>query len=470
MTQVLKTPNAEGEFFMESNFKHDSDSRRKILILGDFIHEGLKTSIATLGFDYVKKFLHGLRGRGWRLRLELLRTMIASGELSATILYLPTPTLLHCAKEEFRDIWREVLGELKKTRSIVFVFEDNLAGRFKRFDWLEEDGPSEDEVYGAEGSTVRQDVIEFLKAFHEMGIEIVPFSRRADVTVRLQEFLQDLDEGIFLRLYVPRGRYQSEQLASFLRVFERYLRQVESRPFSVDWLKTELGTLYLFKSDDAMPKLDEINSMVSRFDAFMSLCKDDPRAAEKALAEIGVDEMSSSHVVALYAKEYGRLLMDVRHEFEHKKLLLQHRFESELLEVGADRLVPRLESGHPSAFLSLAGNFGPISINFTGSNVQSGNTLATVEQMLNGGITYSDYDRELFRLFERHADSLEAAQLRSDLDQLKDRDLPQASKKTAKQKILSFLHKTMATAGEGASKIAADALAAYLEKMVTGIL
>ena len=59
----------------------------------------------------------------------------------------------------------------------------------------------------AEGKT--EEVNTFLKRLFESKLEIAPFHRRADVTIRVQEFLkEDIDKGVFLKLYVPNNRYR----------------------------------------------------------------------------------------------------------------------------------------------------------------------------------------------------------------------------------------------------------------------
>lgn len=86
-----------------------------------------------------------------------------------------------------------------------------------------------------------------LEQLAEQRIELAPFRKRSDVTLRMFEALEETQAGIFLRLYVPHGRYQSEQFEDFLTLFSRYLRDVEGKEFSVDVHRTARGTTYIFK-------------------------------------------------------------------------------------------------------------------------------------------------------------------------------------------------------------------------------
>jgi hypothetical protein len=51
---------------------------------------------------------------------------------------------------------------------------------------------------------------------YDSGAEVAPFYVRSDVTVRLQEFLADIEQGVFLRLFVPDERFQADQLKGLL--------------------------------------------------------------------------------------------------------------------------------------------------------------------------------------------------------------------------------------------------------------
>ncbi len=61
----------------------------------------------------------------------------------------------------------------------------------------------------------------------------------------------------------------------------------------------------------------------------------------------------------------------------------------------------------------------------------AGDQIVTrADQIVNGGINYTTQDREIMHLLLRFADRLEALQLRSDLDQLKDPSTPEPAKLT----------------------------------------
>ena len=113
--------------------------------------------------------------------------------------------------------------------------------------------------------------------------------------------------------------------------------------------------------------------------------------------------------------------------------------------------------------LSLAGNSGPISINLnTVTNCGDASIRSEISRIVDGDVAYNEQDERLLGLFQTHAGKLEGIQLRSDLDQLKDASTPDASRKTAGQRVLSFLYRVGAKVGDTLSDVGVKALAAYL--------
>ncbi len=114
---------------------------------------------------------------------------------------------------------------------------------------------------------------------------------------------------------------------------------------------------------------------------------------------------------------------------------------------------------------SLVNNFGSISVNLQNPSfyINSGEQQI-FEQIFNGDIHYTSEDKQLIDLFEKHAERLESVLLKSDLDQLKDTSSSEAERKTAKQKIVSFLSRVAPAIGQSALTV----LTAYLEKILTG--
>ncbi len=350
--------------------------------------------------------------------------------------------------EIFLELIAPNLTQLEKLASVTAIL-------FEQF--------QKDYIEGLAGQLQR--AMKLLRTIQESGIEIVPYSDKKEISLRVHHFLDEIDRGIFLHLYVPNGRYQEDQLANFLRLFESYLQRVEQLQFSIETRRTMHGTVYEFKSQSMKMNLVDMEVALSRFEDFMSLCQYDQEKAEASLLKKGIKASDARRLLTKYFKEYRRLLLDIEHEREIKVIELRHKYESEALDLadGSDLEVPQVMQ--PTSLLSLSPHAEPINVTITNSSVNINPALQTyIEQVIYGDIHYTTEDKELLQLFAQYAQGLEAVRLRSDLEQLKDASLPDVERKTAKQKIGGFLAKVAPSIGQAVLSV----LTAYLEKVLTG--
>lgn len=341
------------------------EQKKTVLILGDFLHEGISTTATSLGYVLENVTLYNRRPKTWRKHISRLVQLRELGNLAAVIVYFPTPLLLYTCTEEFLEVWDELVAELERNKSILFMFEDNLAGIFGIYDYslgrtltyqeaeekLREsvlnlnrpsylkDAKYEDLLdYGVrlnreieklvisldlirEAESKNKEIEKFLHKLFASKLEIAPFHRRSDVTIRVQEFLRDdVDKGVFLKLYISNNRYQAEQLADFLRMFEDYLRKVEHKTFTIDEQKTRHGVIYLFRTGQALDlSLKNLENSFESADLFFQLCVNNPTEAIKIVSTSGVGENEAKIIVAKYAKDYQRMKLDIKHEWEGKR-------------------------------------------------------------------------------------------------------------------------------------------------------
>lgn len=360
---------------------------KTVVTMGGFGHEGLSANTRALGYDLRHLALDRVKPKTWLRRAKVIDDLYTSGHLAATIVYLHTTLLLEASKDDYRQAFEAILAAACNSKTIVFVFQDNLDGIFSMRNWetgepmtvqqLEqqsiEDTPEvyTDEFFSRRERTLlairrlrdyenrRAEVNALISKIYESGAEVAPFFVRSDVTIRLQEFLTDLEQGVFLRLFVLNDRLQADQLKSLLSVLERYLRQVEGQKFSIDSRKSEKGTVYVFRSDVVMNNLQNLNEAFFRFDTFMTMCGDDPAQAQVILASKGLNERDAAFLVEKYSIDYKRLMLDTRHEFERKSLLLRQRREADVVDQG----------GHPVISWSPQGLSSLISAVATGGNI-----------------------------------------------------------------------------------------------------
>lgn len=330
--------------------------------------------------------------------------------------------------------------------------EANASRAFRlptREEWLVENG---DAIRRAEAC---------LAELRSREVSLVPFRTRSDVTIRAFELLEDAEAGIFLRLYVPHGRYQSEQFEDFLTMFSRYLREVEALEFSISSDRTLRGTNYAFKGRGEVTDLSGLNGAIFRFDDFLSLAQTNPKSAEIVLLGRGCAGPQAMHIVAKYARQNRRLAMEIRHEHDRKRLQLQQEMEAELLDDQDATLLPMPSSSAPSGILSVVGNLAPVTINVTGSIL--GNS---VERTIFGDVTYTPEDRALISMMASLSDRMEVLRLQSDVSRLKDKSTSPEERQTAVQRLKSFLYKIGKTAVEKSTEFGMDVLLKYLERQI----
>jgi hypothetical protein len=456
-----------------------------VMILGTFTHEGLTAKIEALGFSYVSRNLRS-SPKNWSSIAAQVRSLVDEGRLPIAFLYLSSPALLNLAEPVYDVVRDELLTELERTKTLVFVYEDALRGVVKPFPWeVSDDARSAEEDYSdfdwrspfSKGALTQDEWLSrneraierartLLTHLATRKVDLLPFRSRGDVTIRMFEALDDAQAGVFLRLYIPHGRYQSEQFEDFLTLFTRFLRDAEGREFSVDVQRTASGTAYLFKGRGEASTLDDLRAATDRFDAFLATAKVDPKAAERQLVANGTSREDASFIVAKYVRAANRLVLDSKHEFQRRHLALRQQMEADALGATETALLPQLDENPPSSLFSIVGNAGPLTI-IVGDGAASRTTsIMAAEAILAGSITYTDQDQSILRRISEVEDKLRVVQLRSDLDRLKDPATTPEVRRTAVQRLKGFLYETSRYLGKKADEVGTAVLIGYLESLL----
>jgi hypothetical protein len=303
------------------------ESRPVVMVLGDFIHEGLSAKIESLGFEVLNKRLRSTP-KNWARITELMCQLRRDKRLALVFVYAPTATLLLLAEEQFDQARPRLIAELEAAGAILFLYEDNVQRIIEPLPWEVDErddktlegldipwptlhrppGVRSREAWLAENADNIVRANRLLDDLTERGLSIAPFRKRSDVTLRMFEALEEAQAGVFLRLYVPHGRYQSEQFEDFLTLFSRYLREVEGKEFSVDVQRTARGTTYVFKGRGEASSIEDLRDATKRFDAFLALSQIDPAAAEREIIRAGAPVAQASFIVAKYARSLRRVV------------------------------------------------------------------------------------------------------------------------------------------------------------------
>lgn len=490
-----------------------------VVILGDFSHEGLNAKIQGLGFSLVRKQFRS-SPKNWAKFTAMIQELRHSGRLASVLAYVPTPTLLHISSAEYAEARDILLNEVEQSAGLFFIHEDNFSGKIEPAPWQinsidEEDFETLDvpwptdyshsttdtdlsaadalldaarktRIYPGEGpidpppinwpqskyyAPTREEwlannedeirsALVVLQDLQARKIPLVPFRTRSDVTLRIFEALEDAQAGIFLRLYVPHGRYQSEQFEYFLTMFSRYLREVEGKEFSVDSQRTARGTTYVFKGRGEVVSVSGLEDACGRFDQFLTLAAEDPPTAEKLLDGKVPGKAEIPFIVAKYARNIRRLNLDIKHEHARRRLLLSQELEADLLESQEQALLPMPSENSPSSLFSIMGNYGPVTV-----NIDSG-MAGRIGNALPDRATRTVEDENILSLIQDIEDKVEALRLQSDLDRLKDKATQPEEKRTAVQRLKSLVYASGKYAFKKADEIGTEILIKYLERQL----
>jgi hypothetical protein len=454
-----------------------------VLILGDFMHEGLRAKIGSLGFVVVSRRLRSTV-KNWRKIIALMQRLIDEDRLVAVIGYLPTPSMMVVADAEYDEVRPLLLEQIGRTRSLIFVFEDNLEGNVEPPPWelIDEDDEalaardlpwrtllfegkfaSKDEWLAANTEAVAR-VDSLLADLAHRGIEVTPFRRRSDVTLRVFDLIDQIQSGEFLKLYVPHGRYQSEQFEDFLTTLSRYLRDVEGTDIAIEVQRTQRGSTYVFKAAAPGTTIETLRDASARFDAFLTLASREPAKAEAQLVAAGRSHTEAAFITHKYGRAHRRLVLEMRHEHERKQLLLRQQFENEVEEGLVDSLVPQPPEQAVSGLFSIVGNGGPVTVNLNGpvAAAIAGGRIGAVGTT----VEYSPEDSSILEQIDLLADKVEALRLRSELERLKDQSTSPESKRTAVSKLKSFLYASGRYAAKKVDEVGTAVLIKYLEGLL----
>ena len=112
------------------NRKLSSEAHRKIVFIsGDFSLESVEDKIVALGHTFQKRITLSEPNA----LLEIVRDLkhlTPSGDLLAVLLFLSKRILFDTSSLEYFEVWQNLLNEVKRTKSLMFIEEQNLRGVF----------------------------------------------------------------------------------------------------------------------------------------------------------------------------------------------------------------------------------------------------------------------------------------------------------------------------------------------------
>lgn len=440
-----------------------------VLLLGDIAHEGVTSALKTSGISYKWKFLNS-SVENWKSIIRIFQ----KHEVKMVLGKLTGEIYDHLNDLDYKRVGSQLLKEIAARPHRLFAYEDLLAN--KESSEVDENG---DDRFWRPKIKVMKSVNEL---FRVNGIDVLPYRKRAEVTVSAQSFLKETDEGLIFRLYVPSGRLWGDQMGQLLSLFKDYLSKVAGLNVRLDQQSTSKGVIYAFHGENLGSGENDRQQLTKHFEDFTKLtdlCATDPSAAEEILKGTGANAREITQIISRYSKEFRRLQLDLKHAREEKILSIRHRLESELVDVvqstqqgliesTVNALIPEVVGSRVSQAMLLpfskptASGQQNITLNFKPQFIE--HIEGVVAQEVNGIAQLTNNDKALISLFERHGGS-KATELTSALQELNDDSAPEPGRVTAKQRIKQFLIASADKIGDAAAGV----LQTYVEKKLLGL-
>jgi hypothetical protein len=446
-----------------SEYAELNTSKPLVLLLGNIDHEGIASWLKATGEQYKKKVLDSTP-ENWQLIIEYFDLF----QIRAVLVKLNGPVYSLLVDPDYRKVGKQLLSRITKTRHMISVFEDLLSG----FENSEDPEVSNDNDYHERPP--QEDLNNANSILRRHDLNLVPYSRNADLTVVATRFLTDALEQLLFRVYVPRGRLWANEVDRLLQLFRDYLLKTGRTGIRLDQKRTDLGVAYEFHGEEA-PNSPTLADDFQDFSRFLDLCVSNPREAERLLEHKNIDAKEIAEILTRYAKEAKRLQTDLKHDRERKLLSIRQSLESEL----ADVLPPNCDWKTVDALVSSAIPFADTTLSAclfeygTGmpkASVQSHTVVNLSPQIINtvngvvtreiyGGVQLSQQDQELLKLVQKYGGE-KIPELLSAVHELSDAGIPKSDRLSRAEKLKGFLYSVSSRVGA----VATNVLQSYIEK------
>lgn len=450
-----------------------------VLLVGSIDSEGIKSTLKASGRQYKIKRLES-SPENWKSIVSYFDQY----EIRCAVIKLSGTTYDFFVNPDYSGARDAILEYLAKVRHAIFVYEKLLLGySFK--DIPQEDANEKEPEFDVYNDfyyptdEVRNEVNNLLSS---KGLNILPYSNNAELTVMASAYITDSEDGLLFRIYAPTGRMWANETERLIHLFQDYLSRVEKLPVRFDQHRTDRGIVYEFfnatvNDNTAQIKEESLTTQFQDFSQLLDLSMTNPSRAEEILKLKHIEAREAVPILTRYAKEAKRLQIDLKQEREQKILSIRHRLESELLDslpqhIMLETISQLVDSAIPppsSVSSALIGNHTPLQLNATSGStitvnlqpqyVQAVNSI--IAQEIEGDVYLTDNDRRLIELIREYAPDREP-ELTSAVRELADNSAPKPGRLIAKQKLKAFLSQ----AGSIAREVGINLLQSYIEKQM----
>ncbi|TCW38411.1 hypothetical protein [Marichromatium gracile] len=438
------------------------------LLLGTADHEGVTSKLKSTNTQFKKKLLDSSI-QNWNTIFYYYEKY----QIKGTIVKLTPHTYRAIASEEYKELAERLFHEIAQHPNIVFVYEALLSGLAE--DPHQDDKEEQNPLFGHYFGQPRDVTLEIVNSMMKKHcLNVMPYKKNAELTVLATSFLEQNENNLLFRLYVPSERMWALEADKLLQLFRDYLSKVSGVSSRLDQYQTNQGVIYEFfgESEDSARDIAED---FDEFSKFMDICASDPSKAKVILRDKSLAATSIINIVDRYSKEARRLHVDLRQERERKILSIRHRLESELTDalpvnLDWDVITSIVDDTIPQAgFLGSALSLAQSPLKISGSENVAINLKPQIIQTVNGVVSQEIYGdqhigheaREILELINKYAENRKA-ELSSAVHEVLDPDAPKSDRLSAKQKLKGFLFGL----GSKVTDAALEVLQKYIENQI----
>jgi hypothetical protein len=470
-----KLDNFEDEEF-EFSYGFDPDTceytlnpNKPVTLLLDYItNSNMMDHIKVANHQYKSKILKNSNPENWKKTLNLFNEF----RISCVLCKVSARLLWKMNDIRYGDYVRNLFQEISKYPNQFFIHK-NYFTNFSEAIYYEK--------YAIDVEIDRDDLNILEKQFKESldimkahGLEIIPYSTNAEMSVLATSFLEGIEKNLLFKLYIPNERIWSEPQGKIIKLFKEYLNNIFHSNIRLTEKHGRYGNSYELYGE--IPSNINLNEKFNEFTKFLNSFNEGVKHAQDILEKSNISSIEVQKMLNLYQKESRRLLLDIKQESEQKILSLRHRLEVDIenLDVNLtneDYLTIRDFSDSISfantnfnVFPSLKNISSlPTTINATFVKPNILNIANSAVSEIIFGDRNTDNNFNCIKNLICEYGGKEQDKLITSLLEARDEDLPITERKSAAAKIKSFL---LTKVPESVSSVALGLLQSYIEKIL----
>ena len=451
------------------------------LFIANTWSESVNEKITATGSRYMRKSLNS-GPDNWKT----ISSLAAGNDCSGVLVKLNAIIIRRIVEGQFFP-GEDLLSSIGSTGHIVFAHESLLGIAPEKGTARDSDSNSDDESFFDEDEDEDEDEDREWPSYHfptlsdetrekfreavlRHRLNLVPYRTNAELNVLSNAFVDNKNDRLLLRVYVPKDRLWAEEAEKFTDLLHDWLWRVKKYTVKKRSYSTAQGDVFEFHGEDSLTG-GAFSTEMREFSDFLELCMNDATRAEQLMVSLGHLGDAGSRLVERYTKQARRLSLDLRHSRDAKMLAIFHALESEALELDLDpqqaAALARYDTPSPPA--TPAGVLAtpttppivvnnPQNVNFVHDSQFIGRAEGIIAREISGTANYGQDAQELLSLIQSHGEddktSLEAA-----VHELEDEETSSVNKLAAKKKIQAFLF----TAAQRIGDVAIQAGQKYLE-------